>query len=747
MQAYRDALPGNGTAWPGRLGVGLACLVGAVGIGRGAGVSGFLGLAPALLLAALGASTAAARGRVPNDPSPTLRLPPAWAVGVCAAAGFLTTATPRVGLGLLVLLGVTLGLAPRLRGYWPAGLTGLLSALLTLAASVGLPATRLLEACLLQGLIALAMAAAVLRATDRAGSALEAGPWLPLAAAMGVGALGAGVGAAWGGFLAALVVGAFTTAVATGPGAGALVGVVAGLICLPALRAGAFAPGAAALAGAAAGLGRPRGPLVAVLAYGVATLIMTAIGAPGAGLWALGATLGAALGGLLLRRWLADPRVEGLRPGASSPAGLRPSLPERLRAAATTCLELSRDLAGAPLDAMPPGGGEPGLRLAEEVCPGCPALTACWERKLPRARRMVSGLWGRAQDGPVAAQDVGGQDTIFCLRPREMAEAANRLAALARQRAEFLRLVEASRRTAIRPLVGIGRVLADLAEEVAAAGEALPLPGASGRGPIEDCWQAPPVEGRLGFEASGASLARQGAAVSGDSFRCRLLGGDRLALVLSDGMGSGGPAAVVSAAAVEQVLARLAAGSSADAALRITNAHLLGDSSAERFATLQVAIVHLRQGLLEWHCMGAPPGLLRHARGVREWGGGGLPAGILGDPEIRSGRARLRAGDLLVMLSDGVGDPGPRGGGPGGRLTPSRWVIEWVRAEREPLPAGARRLLAVAHDRAVGDHDDLTVLFCRLIGGGEGGGAETLPGAVTPVGAAGAARIPPVATR
>jgi|GEM_PF-5398591 len=745
---------------------GWICL--AAGVGRGAAFSGFVGLAPALVLGSLYMGDSlpgdAAWRRPDARRHSTAALPRPvggpllpWLLAVAAAIGFASAGTLRSTAGMLLLLAVVAGVAGRLRSPWHPILVGVLCGGLALAAQPGLSVFRLMAACLLQAGSGAAMAAAaLLAAAEMRRSDARAGVgWAVVAGALAVGACGAAVSDIRSGLLSGALVAGFSIWSADGPGSGALVGALAGVMCMPALGPGAFAPGAAAVAGAAAGLCRRHRPLLAPVGYAAATLVVAAVAVPSDWSWSLGAGVGAsawlAAGAGVLR---AGARVRSGDRGAGGGA-YRPSLEERLRAAAATCLELSRGLADAPMEEGVPQAEERGLRIAEDVCPGCPALAACWERKLPRARRMVAGLWRGAQAETVTWQDVGGPDTIFCLRPREMAEAANRHAALIRQREAFVRLMEASRRSAITPLVGIGRVLADLAEEVAATGEPLPAPGAgaespASRMPTEERWSSGPDGGRLGFEAAAATLPRPGGVVSGDSFRCRPLPGDRLALVLSDGMGSGGPAAVTSATAVEHLLACLASGMAVEQALLQTNDHMLADSSAERFATIELVVIQLRGALLEWYSMGCPPGFLLHSRGVREWGGGGLPAGILSAPEIRSGRARLRAGDVLVLLSDGVLDRSSGGVPPGNRGGRSRWVAEWLRAERSqhgsPSEA-ARGLLAAARGRATGEHDDLTVLACRFWGGTEGGGGKAYGGNVAGIGAAGGPGVPPLAGR
>lgn len=684
-----------------------------------------------------------------------------WLQVPVVAAGTWWAAGPRAALAMVACGAGALALRRVFVPRGPAGWAVPMAAAFVAAVAVD-PAWRGLTALVLAGLQALLLPPTVLAVATLAGrwradpsaprSGEQRSTWEPaaVAAAGGLCAAGlAGVGPVSVDLRGAAVALLISFA-ADGPGEAALSGAVAGWVA--ALTGGVWsvAPAASALGGALAAVGaalggrNPRRETGAATSarfgrafgLGAGALAVAAL-QDGGWAWCLGMLLGA-LGTVGRPAPVEPPRPQSVVGGV--PADLLP----RLRACARACLELSRGLAqvaAAGPEAVP--AEREALRLAEEVCPGCPSLRTCWERRLPAARRMVVEVWEAALAGGVRWQQVGGADTIHCLRPRQMAEVANRHAALARQRQEMERLLAASRRSAVSPLLSIGRALGELADELGAARETAPEDrptapppgrrtaggaGATSDGPtapeaetgVQGRWSAAAGDGCWGFAAAAAAVARPGRAVSGDGFRCRLLPGERLALVLSDGMGSGPLAAVASAAAAEHVLAWLHAGRTPLQALRLTNERLLEDGGAERFATLDLAVIHLRAAQVEWFKMGAPPGFLCHALGVRELPGGGLPAGVLPEPEIRCTRARLRPGDALVLVSDGLLDPGPRPAG-GGRLSRTRWMADWLRARMRgrggaPEDPGelAAAALAAARRRAGTDHDDLTVLAAVL---------------------------------
>ncbi len=634
-----------------------------------------------------------------------------WCAAAGAALGVATVVPAAVAtrfpLAMAVVAAATL-VRPRPDWYAPAVLAVVAGGAAVLLHPAG-PWLGLALAAALQGAVGLLAGALVVWCTA---GARALGAWPPLPAAFAAGALGAACGRLPGGIaLSAVLVAGY---VALGPGRSGrgvtMAAVAAGL--LPAAVFGPLALAATATGGIVAETSGRTPPALAVAAgnVGVSLAAMRTGWA-----WGLGALVGAALAVGIMRL-----AVWSQRTGVAMPAA--PDRPRsgatvwagRLQAVASECLALSRHLSATPAPAPQPVRGA--MRLAEDVCPGCPALAACWERRLPRVQRMVRDLYAAAGRSKVTWKQVGGPDTILCLRPREMAEAANRIALLERQQEEFTRVAADQRFGAVPALISIGRELGELAAEVAVAREGLGTPGQPVLSPARR-WALPPDRQRWGYRASGLSVPRQGQAVSGDALRCRSLSGDRVALALADGMGSGPEAAVLATATVEHVLACLAAGRSASDALRQANAQLLGADGADAFSTLDLAVLHLRGGVLEWYKMGAPASLLLRAGGVRQLSGGGLPAGILTAPAIRSGRLRLVPGDRLVLVSDGVLDGlagSPRGVG---QARPA-WSTErlgrrWASLATPEILATGLVDAVLAHGDA-GRHDDLAVLVCRL---------------------------------
>ena len=132
----------------------------------------------------------------------------------------------------------------------------------------------------------------------------------------------------------------------------------------------------------------------------------------------------------------------------------------------------------------------------------------------------------------------------------------------------------------------------------------------------------------------------------------------KLVVALSDGMGAGRVAAGKSKLAVDTLEKLMQAGLRRDAALRVLNAALLAGEEPEVFTTLDVAILDLYSGDLEFVKAGAAPSFILRDGALTRVDGRGMPAGLLPQWEACVTRSRVEAGDAILLLSDGLLPPG-----------------------------------------------------------------------------------------
>lgn len=190
----------------------------------------------------------------------------------------------------------------------------------------------------------------------------------------------------------------------------------------------------------------------------------------------------------------------------------------------------------------------------------------------------------------------------------------------------------------------------------------------------------------------------------GDTCRYFYDGRGRLVALLSDGMGSGGRAAVDSAMTVGLAERLIKAGFGYDCTLRLVNSAMLYKSTDESLSTLDISCIDLFNGRTELMKAGAAPTVVRRNGRTGRAECRSLPAGILHEVGFDRAVVTLREGDILVMMSDGVSFDG----------------TDWICAEVEAFQNGdakqlSERLATVARRRRHDGHADDITVFTAII--------------------------------
>jgi len=207
-----------------------------------------------------------------------------------------------------------------------------------------------------------------------------------------------------------------------------------------------------------------------------------------------------------------------------------------------------------------------------------------------------------------------------------------------------------------------------------------------------------------------AQMGKNGSAVSGDTASYLELADGRFALLLSDGMGVGSQAALESSTTVSLLEHMFQAGFGKDMAVKTVNSILLLRAPDESFATVDLAVVDLHTGEVEFVKIGAAPSFIVGADTVSVVEGDALPVGIIREINFSVVVRKLAAGDLVVMVTDGVTDSyrGP--------LEKETWLGELLRDLPRTDPQQVADLVLQQARRAAGGSvpDDMTVLVGRI---------------------------------
>ncbi len=199
--------------------------------------------------------------------------------------------------------------------------------------------------------------------------------------------------------------------------------------------------------------------------------------------------------------------------------------------------------------------------------------------------------------------------------------------------------------------------------------------------------------------------------VCGDSFTISTLREGKELIVLSDGMGVGEEAFNESQAAVRLLESLLNSGFDKEVALDTINSVLLLRSTSESFATLDMVIIDLYSGEVDFIKVGAAPSFIKRGKKVGVIMSNSLPIGILNNIDVISEKRVICPRDMLVMVSDGVLEVSR------GRDVGS---VNWVREFLEDVDETDPQLVAeMITNKALGlckgkPADDMTVI-CMYI--------------------------------
>lgn len=143
--------------------------------------------------------------------------------------------------------------------------------------------------------------------------------------------------------------------------------------------------------------------------------------------------------------------------------------------------------------------------------------------------------------------------------------------------------------------------------------------------------------------------------VSGDSIlNIRLKDGKTL-IAISDGMGSGAEARKSSQIAIKMLERLLTSGFNKETSIELINNAIL-NTNEEIYATLDIAIIDLYKGNIEFIKNGACPTYIKNKKRVQILKTISLPAGALGEIKLTTYDKDIEKGDIFLMCSDGVLD-------------------------------------------------------------------------------------------
>lgn len=205
---------------------------------------------------------------------------------------------------------------------------------------------------------------------------------------------------------------------------------------------------------------------------------------------------------------------------------------------------------------------------------------------------------------------------------------------------------------------------------------------------------------------------KEGESINGDSSCCDKLNDGTYMAIISDGMGSGAQAGRESKAAVELIERFAKAGFSKLSAINTVNSIMsIKFTEDEKFSTVDMSSLDLYLGEVDFIKVGAVPSFIKRGNEVDVIKSKTLPIGVLDKVDVDIINKRVKNGDLIVMVSDGILDYSAIVAGK------FDWMVKFLKETTTTNPESlSREIIEKAKALSGGKvKDDMTVIVQEFI--------------------------------
>lgn len=215
-------------------------------------------------------------------------------------------------------------------------------------------------------------------------------------------------------------------------------------------------------------------------------------------------------------------------------------------------------------------------------------------------------------------------------------------------------------------------------------------------------------EDKFSLQVGLANSPKTGNDVSGDSSVQIRLEDNKYMVALSDGMGSGRDARRSSDIVTKMLKQTLAAGFEKEDSLELINS-TVKLSSEEIYATMDVAVLDLYTGIIEFIKNGSCRTYIKNKQNIEVVEANSLPIGILNDVDFTVYDRDMRDGDIFIMCSDGIIDSNME-------QADDKWFVKMLKEiNTNNVKKMADIILREAVDNGYGIlKDDMTVIVMKV---------------------------------
>ncbi|WP_062515803.1 stage II sporulation protein E [Halobacillus sp. KGW1] len=212
------------------------------------------------------------------------------------------------------------------------------------------------------------------------------------------------------------------------------------------------------------------------------------------------------------------------------------------------------------------------------------------------------------------------------------------------------------------------------------------------------------------IESGVAHAAKGGGFISGDSYTMMELGRGKYALAISDGMGNGERAHEESMETLRLLKQILQSGIQESVAIQSINSILSLRTNDEIFSTLDLAVIDLHKATSKFIKVGSTPSFIKRGGQILTVESGNLPMGIIPEVDVDMTSEQLKAGDFLIMMSDGILE------GPKQLDDVELWLKHRIKGitEKDPQIIADLLLEEVIRAQAGTIDDDMTIIVARI---------------------------------
>lgn len=212
----------------------------------------------------------------------------------------------------------------------------------------------------------------------------------------------------------------------------------------------------------------------------------------------------------------------------------------------------------------------------------------------------------------------------------------------------------------------------------------------------------------LGFATADASKNQD--KVSGDNFIHTRLKDGKYVIALSDGIGTGKKANESSMQVLAMLQNLLETGFDKDSSVQLITSSLISKNE-ETFATLDVAILDLYKGNIEFIKSGACPTYIKKNKKVQIIKSNSLPAGMINQDNIQVFDTDIQSEEIILMCTDGILDSNVE----------YKNKELWVKYILEDIETkNTKKIADIILNEAIDNNfgkikDDMSVIVCKIL--------------------------------